>query len=221
MRLLLVNANTTQAVTDIVVTEARFHASPGTDIVGATATFGAAIVAREAENVVAGHAALDCLKSHIGQIDAAILAISYDTALWAAQEAMPFPVLGMTACALHTATLLGRHFGLITFGAPSRGMYLDVVARESLTARMAGCETIALSSAAGILDTSAQEAAVIAAADRLLAAGAASVVIAGAAIAGMARRLQPLVPVRLLDGIACAVRQAELVVAMAAVQAHA
>lgn len=214
MRLLLANANTTQAVTDIVVAEARRHAAPATEIIGATATFGTAIVAREAENVVAGHAALDILRAHEGRIDAAILAISYDTALWAAQDALPFPVIGMTAAALHTAALTGRFFGLVTFGASSRRMYQDLVEREGLAPRMTGCVTLNLASAAGILDAAARDAEVLAAITQLAKAGAFGVVIAGAAVAGMARRLQPQAQVRLFDGIACAVRQAELILAM-------
>jgi allantoin racemase len=40
-------------------------------------------------------------------------------------------------------------------------------------------------------------------------------VICGAALAGAARRLQPAALVPLLDGVACAVRQAELLVGLA------
>lgn len=214
MRILLANANTTQAVTDTVVAEARRHAAPGTEIIGATGRFGVAIVSTEAENAVAGHAALDLLARHRVQVDAAILAISFDTALAAAQETMPFPVIGMTAAALHTACLMGRRFGLVTFGRVSRGMYLDLVDASGLGRRMAGCETVELDSVAAYLDTARLDAAVLAAAGRLRDEGAASVVIAGAATAGMARRLQPDAPAQLLDGIGCAVRQAELLVSL-------
>lgn len=213
MRILVVNGNTTQPVTDRVAAEARRHAGPGTEVVGATAAFGVAIVSTEAENAVAGHAVLDLLARNM-DVDAAILAISFDTALAAAQSLLPFPVVGMTAAALHTACLVGRRFGLITFGAGSRGMYLDLVAAEGLAPRMAGCETIELESAAAYLDTERLEAAVLAAAARLHGAGAASVVVAGAATAGMSARLQARAPVPLLDGMACAMRVAEALVAM-------
>lgn len=122
MRIALVNANTTQAVTDTVVAEARRHAAPGTEIIGVTAAFGVGIVSTEAGNTVAGHAALDALARLAAPatnpaVDAAVLAISFDTALAAAQELMPWPVVGMTAAALHTACLLGPRFGLVTFGS--------------------------------------------------------------------------------------------------------
>lgn len=214
MKILVANANTTQSVTDAVVAEARRHAAPGTEIIGATATLGVGIVSTEAENVIAGHAALDLLAREGQGADAAILAISFDTALWAAQELFPFPVIGMTAAALHTACLVGRRFGVITFGSASRPLYLDLVDASGLRPRMVGLETIELASAAEYLQTDRLEHAVLDAATRLHHAGAGSVIIAGAAIAGMARRLQPAAPVQLLDGMGCAVRLAEMVVAL-------
>ena len=221
MRLLVANANTTQAVTDTVVAEARQHAAPGTEIIGATASFGAGVVSTEATNAIAGHAALDLLARHAGQVDAAVLAISFDTALAAAQELMPVPVVGMTEAALHTACLMGPRFGFITFGAGSRAMYLDLVARAGLAPRMTGCETITLATVAEYGNTGTLDAEVQAAVARLAEAGACSVVIAGAATAGMSRRLQRAAPVQLLDGIGCAVRQAELLAAMGARPARA
>ena len=221
MRLLVANPNMTQSVTDAVVAEARRHAAPGTTVVGATGAFGAAIVSTEAGNAIAGHAALELLARYAGQVDAAVLAISFDTALEAAQELMPFPVIGMTAAALHTACLVGRRFGLVTFGAGSRLMYLDLVEANGLGRRMVGCETIDLASAAAYLDTAALDDAVLAAAARLHALGAGSVVVAGAATAGMAQRLQPASPVQLLDGIGCAVRLAEMLAGLGVRSARA
>ena len=216
MRILIANANTTEAVTQAVAAEARRHAAPGTEIVPATAAFGVGIVSTEAGNAIAGHAALDVLARHVGQVDAAVLAISFDTALAAGQELMPFPVVGMTAAALHTACLLGRRFGLISFGAGTRWMYADVVAASGLGARLAGHEVIPMETAKDYLDAGRLDDAVLHASRRLHDAGASSVVIAGAAIAGMATRLQPMSTVHLLDGIACAVRIAELLVGLGA-----
>lgn len=214
VKILVANANTTQSVTDAVVAEARRHAAPGTEILGATATLGVGIVSTAAENVIAGHAALELLAREGQGVDAAILAISFDTAIWAAQELFPFPVIGMTAAALHTACLVGRRFGVITFGQASRGLYLDLVDASGLRGRMTGLETIELASAAEYLQVERLERAVLEAAARLHQGGAGSVVIAGAAIAGMARRLQPAAPVQLLDGMGCAVRLAEMMVAL-------
>ena len=118
MKLLLVNPNMTQAVTDRVVAEARRCARPGTDMQGVTATFGVAIVSTEAEVAIAAHAALDLLATHHAGHDAAIIAMSFDAGALAARRLLPIPVLGITEAAIHTACLLGRRFGMIV-PAPS------------------------------------------------------------------------------------------------------
>src|SRR5206468_151252 len=124
-----VNGNTTRAVTERVVAEARRCGAPGTEVTAATARFGVSIVSTEAENDIAAHAVLDVLsETYIGH-DAAILAISFDTALIGARQIVPIPVIGMTEASLHTACVLGRRFGLISFGNASRWMYLDWLRR--------------------------------------------------------------------------------------------
>jgi allantoin racemase len=212
MKLLLVNGNTTQAITDRVVAEATRCAAPGTTITGVTARFGVSIVSTEAENEIAGHAVLDTLAVHVGDHDAAILAISFDTALLGAQQIVAIPVIGMTEASLLTACLLGRRFGLISFGQSSRSMYLDLVQRAGLWQRMAGLETIDLANSSSYLHEGGQDAAVIEASGRLIAAGADTIVVAGAAVAGIAHRLRARLSAPLLDGIACAVGQAETLV---------
>jgi allantoin racemase len=101
---------------------------------------------------------------------------------------------------------------LISFGQSSRWMYLDLVQRVGLSQRMIGCETIELKDSATYLREGGQDAAVIEASGRLVAAGADAVVVAGAAVAGIAHRLRAQLTVPLLDGIACAVGQAETLV---------
>jgi allantoin racemase len=208
IKLLLVNGNTTQAVTERVVAEARRCGAPGTEVTGATARFGVSIVSTEAENDIAAHAVLDVLSETYAGHDAAILAISFDTALIGARQIVPIPVIGMTEAALHTACLLGRRFGLISFGDSSRWMYLDLVRRSGLLERMVALETIELTSTAD----GAQDRLVREASARLVSAGAEAVVVTGAAVAGIAHRLAPRVPVPLVDGIGCAVGQAEYLV---------
>jgi allantoin racemase len=77
---------------------------------------------------------------------------------------------------------------------------------------MAGFETIEPTNSAAYLREGGQDAAVIDASGRLDAAGADVVVVAGAAVAGIAHRLRAQLTVPLLDGIACSVGQAEMLV---------
>jgi allantoin racemase len=210
MKLLLVNGNTTQAVTDLVRAEALRHVRSVTEVTAVTAGFGVPIVSTELENVIAGHAVLDLLATHAPGHDAAVLAISFDTALHAARQLLDIPVVGMTEASLHTACLIGRQFGVITFGTPSRSLYVDLVRERGLQDRMVECVAIDVASVAAYLEPGALDRSVCDAAQALSDRGADVVVICGAAVAGIAARLQPLVQVPMLDGIGCAVRLAEM-----------
>jgi allantoin racemase len=213
MRILVVNGNRTDTVTERAVAEARHCAAPGTEIVGMSSAFGANIVSTVADNTVAAHAVLDTLARHWQGFDAAILAISLDSGLAAARQLFPIPVVGMTEAALHTAALLGDQFGMITFGQQTRALYLDIVAACGLTRRLADCRTIDTVSLTAYLDPAAMETRIVEeACDLARAPTIASVIVCGAALAGVPRRLQSRVPAPLVDGVACAVRMAELLV---------
>ncbi|MEO8684827.1 MAG: aspartate/glutamate racemase family protein, partial [Devosia sp.] len=111
MRLLLLNANTTCAVTDFCVDAARRFARPDTIISGSTGQFGAANITSRAQNVVAGHALIDLVQQHASNHDCILIAVSYDTALLAAREISQIPVIGEAA--LRSASLVGRRIGLV------------------------------------------------------------------------------------------------------------
>ena len=212
MKILLVNGNRTQAVTDSVLAEARLAASADTALSAVTATFGADIVFSHAENAIATHAVLDSLARHHAGFDAAVLAISFDSGLAAARELLPIPVLGITESALLTACTLGQQIGVISFGQVSNALYAEVFARCGVGARIASRRTIDIASAGAYLAPAKLEARIAGEANELAAAGADAVVICGAALAGIGRRLRDAVSVPLVDGVACAVRHAEALV---------
>lgn len=212
MRLLVANANTTEAITQACADAARAAAAPGTEIVPATPRFGPAVISSRAENVIAGHALLELLAEHAGQVDAVLLAVSHDTALEGARQMMPCPVVGMTEAACLTACMLGGRFGIITFGGVE--MYRELIARHGLEARLADIVGVNATPPEAVADPDSVGTKVLAAAKALAAEGASSVVLAGAALAGFDNRLQEASPVPLLDGMACGVRMAELLVAL-------
>lgn len=212
MRLLVANANTTEAITEACATAARAAAAPGTEIIPATPRFGPAVISSRAENVIAGHALLELLAEHAGQVDACLLAVSHDTALEAARQMMPCPVIGMTEAACLVGCMAGGRFGLVTFGGIET--YRELVARHGLSSRLAGLAGVNATPPEAVADPDGVGAKVLAAVADLAAQGADSVVLAGAALAGFDRRLQPSAPVALLDGMACGVRMAEMMVAL-------
>jgi allantoin racemase len=205
MRLLLINGNTTGAVTDIVVAEARRVAPPDTVVSGVTARFGASIVTNEAEDTVAAMAVLELLAEHCGGHDAVILAISFDSGLAAAQRLSPIPVVGMTEAAITAAARLAPRIGIIVFGAASLPLYRAVFARHPNAAAITAVRVIDIASTAAYLDLDGRDTRIQTEAEALNRDGAGAVVICGAALAGSAGRLQPRLPFPVLDGITCAV----------------
>lgn len=213
MRLLIANANTTEAITELCGRAARMAAAPGTEVVPATPRFGPAVISTRAENAIAGHALLDLLAEHAGRVDAVVLAVSHDTALEAARQIMPCPVLGMTEAACLTALMLGGRFGLVTLGGTET--YRELIGRHGLSSRLSGLVGVDATPQDAVRDPEGVAAKVLAAVEGLAAGGADAVVLGGAALAGMDRTLGARAPVPLLDGIACAVKLAEALVALA------
>jgi allantoin racemase len=211
MRILVLNANTTEFVTETAVAEGRRVASPGTEIVPVTADFGAAIIATRAEHAIAEYAAVVLAARHAQDCDAVVIAVSYDTGLKALREMLPIPVVGMTEAALLTACMLGGPIGLISLGRRVWPIYRELIEGYGLAGRIAGSQVLESTAAYRPGDTSALDAELVTTAGRLIEQdGAESIVVLGAVTAGAARRIEDRVPVPVLDGMRCAIPQAEL-----------
>ena len=108
MRLLLLNPNTTVALTDLMLAAARPVAAADTVIVPATAPRGVPYIATRAEAQLAGGVALEMLADRQGQFDAAIMAAFGDPGLGGARELFPQPIIGVAEGGMLLACMLGR-----------------------------------------------------------------------------------------------------------------
>ncbi|UPY37289.1 aspartate/glutamate racemase family protein [Sediminicoccus sp. KRV36] len=212
MRLLVANANTTEAITQRCAAAAREAAAAGTQIIPATPRFGPEVISTRAENIIAGHALLALLAEHAGQVDAVLLAVSHDTALEAARQLMPCPVVGMTEAACFTACLVGGRFGLVTFGGVET--YRERITQHGLATRLAALIGVDATPQESVRDPEGVRRKVQAGIAHAVAEGAESVILGGAALAGFAAGMQAEASVPLLDGIACGVKLAEMLVAL-------
>ena len=213
MRILLVNANTSDVVTEKVEIEARASCAPETENIAVTGTFGARIIGTRAENAIGEHSAIATVARHAEGCDAVVIAVSYDTGARAAREMLPIPVVGMTEAGLLTACMLGGRIGIVTFGRRVQPLYRELVDSYGLSTRIAGWRVLESTAAYargthGELDREIVDAA----RDLIEQDFAETVVLTGAVMAGVPRRLQPHVSVPLVDCIACGVKQAELLV---------
>ncbi len=213
MRILVVNANTSEIVTEKVGAQARASAAPGTEIVAVTGRFGGRVIGSRAEHAIGEHSTIALVSEHAPGCDAVVIAVSYDTGLRGARELLPVPVVGMTEAGLLTACMLGGRIGVITFGRRVLPLYHELVTAYGLAARIAGWRVLESAAAyqRGAHDELDREL-VASALDLIERDGAETIVLTGAVMAGVPARLQQDVPVPLIDCMACAVRQAELLV---------
>lgn len=222
MRILLLNPNTTEAITQRLLAAARSVASPGTEIVPLTAPKGVPYIASRAEAQIGGAIALEMLAEHHTTADAAIIAAFGDPGLMGARELFDLPVVGMAEAAMLTACMLGRRFAIVTFARALGPWYEECVAMHGLEGRCAGIRMLD-ETFADIADVQEEkEAVLVELARRAVSKDAADcVILAGAPLAGMASRVAARIPVPVIDQMGAALRQAETLVALKPVKALA
>ncbi len=214
MKLLVLNPNTSESVTERIAAAARAAASPGTEIVPMTAQWGVPYIVTRAEAAIATCAALEVMAEHVDGHDAIVLAAFGDPGLDAARELMPVPVIGLSEGSMLTACMLARRFSLVSISPDFTPWYRDSVERLGLQSRLASVRALeeGFDSIAHVQEE--KEAMLLSLCRRAAEDdGADIVILAGAPLAGLAARLTGRVPIPVLDGVAAAVRQAEALAA--------
>ncbi|MDQ0393937.1 aspartate/glutamate racemase family protein [Labrys monachus] len=191
-RLLLINPNISTAMTAAIRTAALARLPAGAELAAVTASFGFPVIASRLSYAVAAHAAVDAYAAHADACDAVILACFGDPGLEALREIAPVPVIGFAEASFHAARDRGRPFAVLTIGRPWIAMIDERV-------RLAGAGdgyvgTFALDGTG--LDAMRDPGAVLRRLEgevrRATAAGARTVILGGAALAGFAASLPPV-----------------------------
>lgn len=211
MKILVVNSNTSQSVTDVVAREAGIAASPGTKIVAVTAPFGPPAIEDRAGAVIAAHATLAAISDHRDGVDAAVIACFSDPGLIAARGMIPFPVVGIAEASMLTACMLGARFSIVTVAPSTISPIYELAAAYGLSGRLASVRAIDR----GVLESHADPERTCGDLGELIRIAASEdradvAILGGAVTAGMKHTLAKASPIPLLDGVACAVRQAEV-----------
>ena len=114
MRILTVNVNTTESMTESIAESARKVAEPGVDIVGLTPRFGAPSCEGNMESYLAAVGVMDAVLSYDQPFDAVIQAGFGEHGREGLQELLEQPVVDITEAAASMATFVGRSYsGLI------------------------------------------------------------------------------------------------------------
>lgn len=214
-RLLLINPNISDSVSELIGAEARRTAAPGTTVEVLTAPFGVAYIETRFEALIGAYAAAQLAAEHHARFDAVIVAAFGDPGLPALREALPCPVTGLSEAALASACLLGHRFSIVAISQRIRAWYRETVHGYGLEGRLASIRGLdePLADIGTVQGDQGER--LVALAERCVAEdGADVIVLAGAPLAGLARTLRGRLPVPCVDGVSSAVRHAESLVAL-------
>ena len=209
MRLILVNPNTTEHITQRLFISAQKVLPAGSSLTAVTATQGPKAVRSAADVPAATDNMLRMVDEHATGYDAVLLGISLDCGLWELrQRYVHQPFIGMTEAACLMACLHGRRFGVLTLGPHMAPLYVEHIAQLGLSQRLVGVvapeapqafDALPDQFSPEILDL------LTLAARTSLEQGAQSIVLAGAVLTGYGHRLEQRLTCPILDGMASAV----------------
>ncbi len=210
--LLVINPNTSVAVSALLHGNAQRIAGAGTRVQTVTARFGAPYISCEASYAVAGHAALDIWAASTApgqpEFDSVLLACFGDPGLMALRESSAAPVTGLAEAAFLAAAGIGR-FAIVTGGSRWKPMLERLARNLGFGAQLAGIHTVLETGAELARDPLAArsilQAACQCAAERF---DAQCIILGGAGLAGMAQGVQPAVSVPVIDSVEAGVRHA-------------
>lgn len=216
MRILVINPNTTASMTEKIGIAAREVAGAGTEIVARNPATGPASIQGPED----GEAALPGLFAEIDKangedFDAIIIACFDDTGLYEARKLTTRPVIGIGEAGYHAATLVAGRFSVVTTLSVSVPVIEDNIVTygfDRRCARVRASEVPVLELERPGSDAWRTISLEIAAA--LTEDGADAIVLGCAGMADLARQLGLEHGVPVIDGVAAAVKLAEMLHAL-------
>jgi allantoin racemase len=213
MRILIVNVNTTESMTQAIAEQARSVASPGTEIIGLTPRFGAESVEGNFESYLAAIAVMDRVMSYEGPYDAVIQAGYGEHGREGLQELLEVPVVDITEAAASLAMLLGHKYSVVTTLDRTVPLIED---RLKLAGVYERCASVRASGMSVLeLEASPQRAieAIVAQAIEAVSQDKAEVICLGCGgMAGLDQQIRESAGVPVVDGVTAAVALAESLV---------
>ena len=207
-RLLVLNPNTTEAVTAKVCAVGRLLVPATVALVPQTGRFGARYISDRASFAIAAHAALDAYALHHGTVDGVLLACFGDPGLDALTDVAGVPVTALAGASLAEAVAFGGGFSIVTGGERWKPMLTTLVRDLGHGQQLVSIETVAPTGGQIAADPDGALAIVAEACAHAADAGAATVILGGAGLVGLAARIQPFVNARVLCSTEAGFRQA-------------
>jgi allantoin racemase len=215
MRILVVNVNTSESMTEVIARQAAQAAAPGTEIVGLTPFFGPESVEGNFESYLAAVAVMDRVRSYDEPYDAVVQAGFGEHGREGLQELLDVPVVDITDAAAHVACLLGHKYSVVTTLDRAVPQIEDRLRLAGLLGRCASIRASGL----GVLDLEADPGravqAIVEQAQRAVAEDGAEVICLGCGgMAGLDEKIAADTGAPVVDGVTAAVKLAEALVGL-------
>lgn len=210
-RLLVVNPNTTAAVTDLLASLVGAELAGVAEVSAVSGPFGAAYISTEVDYAIAAHAAIEAWRAdrdRHGEADAVLIGCFGDPGVFALRELTSRPVIGLAEAAIREASMIGRYV-IVTGGDRWPAMLRRLAV--SLGLDDPGDRIVALTPTGGQLAAQPQAAVRLlgqAAVDAIRRHDARSVILGGAGLASFAPAVAAALPVPLVDSVRAGARAA-------------
>lgn len=215
MRILVVNVNTTESMTQTIAEQARSAAAEGTEIVPLTPRFGAESVEGNMESYLAAVGVLDAVAGYADPYDAVIQAGFGEHGREGLQELCEAPVVDITEASAHLASLLGHRYSVVTTLDRTVPLIEDRLLLAGLDRRCASVRASGLSVLELEEDPRAAVRAIAAEAQRAVDQDHAEVIILGCGgMTGLEEAVREAAGTPVVDGVAAAVKLAESLVGL-------
>ncbi len=214
MKLLLINPNTSAAMTAGIGDAARRVAAPGTEVLAVNPSFGPASIEGHYDEAFGAAGVAEQVRL-AGPHDAVVIACFGDPGLDAAREATSAPVIGIAEAAFHAASLLATGFSVVTTMTRTCVIAERLVQRYGFERACRGIHGTDIpvldletcgEATVGRIEAAAREAL---ARDR-----SGAIVLGCAGMAALCHTLQQRLGVPVIDGVGVAVKFAESLVAL-------
>ena len=138
MKILVINPNTTESMTDHLRRELEPLKAPGTELTVVNPVHGPVSIESEYDEILASAPTAELIKqAEADGYDAVVIACFSDPALHVGREVVSIPVVGIEESTLHAACQLGYKFTITTTFPKRVPSKIEHVAKQGLEAKLA------------------------------------------------------------------------------------
>jgi allantoin racemase len=212
--LLVINPNTTQAMTDDIGRGARAAAGPDTVIECIQPASGPRSIEGFTDEVLAAYNLVDTVAAARGKYDGIIVACYGDPAVSACREISDVPVVGIAEASFHMACLVAHKWSVVTVLPRILPLIEEVVHRNGLERRCASVRSAPLTVLEIEADLDRAKRLMVVEAEKAVREDRAEAILLGCAGLGpLDKAMQEELGVPVFDGTACAVKMVESLIA--------